>query len=530
MGAVAVIELLASQSASSFPVLNAIILVPVLGALVVVLLPNSRPEMMRPIGAVFASIAAAMSLYVMTQFSSHDAGFQFESIQSWIPALGINWHVGIDGISLWLVVLTGFITPIVLLAVDPHHEPKSYTAWLLLLQAGSFGAFLALDLFLFFVMFEIVLVPMYMLIGGWGYEDRRYAATKFFIYTMAGSALMLVAIVSVATLSAGEQGITFDVVELAQRQALSTNTARLCFLAFALAFVIKVPIFPMHTWLPDAHTQAPTAGSVVLAAVMLKLGTYGLLRFGLYLFPEASVWSAPTLATLGVIGVIYGAIVATMQKDLKRLVAYSSVAHMGFIVLGIFAFTTQSLEGGILQMVNHGLSTGALFLLVGMLYERRKTRAIEELSGIQSAAPIFAGFFTIVMLSSIGVPGLNGFVGEFLVLIGSYETRRWWTIIAATGVILAALYLLWAYQRVFHGEPTATDEATPDLTLREGLTLAPFIAGIIFLGIYPKPLLDRIEPAVDGLIAHIENHSDYERPSPAAPVIVDHNQLSGDDH
>ncbi|HIF67170.1 MAG TPA: Fe-S-binding domain-containing protein, partial [Acidimicrobiia bacterium] len=238
MGAVAVIELLASQSASSFPVLNAIILVPVLGALVVVLLPNSRPEMMRPIGAVFASIAAAMSLYVMTQFSSHDAGFQFESIQSWIPALGINWHVGIDGISLWLVVLTGLITPIVLLAVDPHHEPKSYTAWLLLLQAGSFGAFLALDLFLFFVMFEIVLVPMYMLIGGWGYEDRRYAATKFFIYTMAGSALMLVAIISVATLSAGEQGITFDVVELAQRQALSTNTARLCFLAFALAFVI----------------------------------------------------------------------------------------------------------------------------------------------------------------------------------------------------------------------------------------------------------------------------------------------------
>ena len=529
MGA-AVMSLIAAQSTSSFPVLNALILVPIIGALVVVLLPNSRPELMRPIGALFSSIAAALSLYVMAQFSIHQPGFQFESIQSWIPSLGINWHVGVDGISLWLVVLTGLITPIVLVAVDPHHDPKPYTAWLLLLQAGSFGAFLALDLFLFFVMFEIVLVPMYMLIGGWGYDDRRYAATKFFLYTMAGSALMLVAIVSVATLSAGDQSVTFNVVELAERQALSTNTARLCFLAFALAFVIKVPVFPVHTWLPDAHTQAPTAGSVVLAAVMLKLGTYGLLRFGLYLFPEASVWAAPTLATLGVVGVIYGAIVATMQKDLKRLVAYSSVAHMGFIVLGIFAFTTQSLEGGVLQMINHGLSTGALFLLVGMLYERRKTRAIEELSGIQSAAPIFAGFFTVVMLSSIGVPGLNGFVGEFLILIGSYDTRRWWTIVAATGVILAALYLLWAYQRVFHGEPTTQDQETADLTLKEGLVLAPFIIGIVFLGLYPKPVLERIEPAVHHLISHLEEHSDFVEPDLGQPVIVIDHSSSEDDH
>jgi NADH-quinone oxidoreductase subunit M len=525
-----VIELLVAQNSASFPVLNALIIVPIAGAMAVVLLPNSRPELIRPIGAIFASIAGVLSLYVMVQFSVNDPGFQFQSIQSWIPSLGINWHVGVDGISLWLVVLTGLITPIVLVAVDPHHDPKPYTAWLLLLQAGSFGAFLALDLFLFFLMFEIVLVPMYMLIGGWGYDDRRYAATKFFLYTMAGSALMLVAIVSVATLSSGNQDITFNVIELAQRQALSTNTARLCFLAFVLAFVIKVPVVPVHTWLPDAHTQAPTAGSVVLAAVMLKLGTYGLLRFGLYLFPEASVWAAPTLATLGVIGVVYGAIVATMQKDLKRLVAYSSVAHMGFIVLGIFAFTTQSLEGGVLQMVNHGLSTGALFLLVGMLYERRKTRAISELSGIQSAAPIFAGVFTVAMLSSIGVPGLNGFVGEFLVLIGSYETRRWWTVIAATGVILAALYLLWAYQRVFHGEPTADDEKTADLTLKEGLVLAPFLAGIVFLGIYPKPLLERIEPAVNNLISHLEYHSDYVQPDLGDPVVVEGDHGSKDDH
>ena len=522
--------LAATEGASNFPLLNYLIAIPAVGAIVVALLPKSRSDLARPVGAMFAAAAGAMSLYLMVSFDAADPGFQFESMQSWIPDLGISWHVGVDGISLWLVVLTGLITPIVLLGVDPHHDPKPYTAWLLMLQAGSFGAFVSLDLFLFFVMFEIVLVPMYMLIGGWGYDDRRYAATKFFLYTMAGSGLMLVAIVSVAVLSSGGgHDLTFDVVALAERQALTTTTARWCFAAFALAFVIKVPVVPVHTWLPDAHTQAPTAGSVVLAAVMLKLGTYGLLRFGLYLFPEASVWLGPTLVTLGVIGVIYGAIVATMQKDLKRLVAYSSVAHMGFIVLGLFAFTPESIGGGVLQMVNHGLSTGALFLLVGMIYERRKTRQIAELKGLQTAAPRFAAVFTVVMLSSIGVPGLNGFVGEFLILIGSFHTRRWWTVIAATGVILAALYLLWAYQRVFHGEPTAEDTATPDIHLREVLVLAPFLAGIVFLGIYPKPLLERIEPAVDRLIGHVEAHSDYQRPDPAAPVMVEHHD-SGDGH
>jgi len=512
--------LAAGEAGVNFPLLNAVIIIPAIGALVVALLPVKRPEMARQVGALFSVAAGALSIYMLVKFDTHDGGMQFESVQSWIPALGISWHVGVDGISILLIALTGVITPIVLLGVDPHHDPKPYTAWLLLLQAGSFGAFAALDLFLFFVMFEIVLVPMYMLIGGWGYEGRKYAATKFFLYTLAGSALMLVAIVSVAALSASDGGLTFDLVELAERQALATNTARLCFVAFALAFVIKVPMVPFHTWLPDAHTQAPTAGSVVLAAVMLKLGTYGMLRFGLYLFPEASVWLAPTLVTLAVIVVIYGAIVATMQKDLKRLVAYSSVAHMGFIVLGIFAFTTQSLQGGILQMINHGISTGALFLMVGMIYERRKTRQISELKGLQVSAPIFAGTFTLVMLSSIGLPGLNGFVGEFLILIGSFETRRWWTVVAASGVILAALYLLWAYQRVFHGEPEPADLATEDLKGREALVLLPFLVGIVFLGIYPKPALERIEPAVNQLLSHIEAHSDYERPEPAAPVVV----------
>ena len=282
-----------------------------------------------------------------------------------------------------------------------------------------------------------------------------------------------------------------------------------------MAFAVKVPLFPLHTWLPDAHTQAPTAGSVILAGVMLKLGTYGFVRFGLYLFPEASVWFAPALVTLGVIGIIYGAVVATMQRDLKRLVAYSSVAHLGFIVLGTFALTTQGIQGGVVQMVNHGISTGALFLLVGMIYERRHTREISALKGLQKSAPIMAGVFTLVMLSSIGLPGLNGFAGEFLILVGSFLTRRWFTVVAAAGVILAALYLLWAYQRVFHGEPDEENASMADMTWREGLVMAPLLALIVFLGVYPKPMLDRIEPAVARLVTHIEDNSDYVEPEVA---------------
>ena len=520
--------LAAAGAGSDFPLLNALIFVPVVGALVVALLPASRPDLARPLGTLFAAVGGALALALAWQFDAADPGFQFESTVSWIPALGISWNVGVDGISLWMVVLTSLVVPIVLAGVDPHHNPKPYTAWMLLLQAGSVGAFVALDLFLFFVMFEVVLVPMYLLIAGWGYEGRRYAATKFFIYTMAGSALLLVAIVATAVLGSPDSGITFDLQTLAEGQLLGQNTARLCFVAFAIAFLVKVPVVPLHTWLPDAHTEAPTAGSVVLAAVLLKLGTYGLLRFGLYLFPEASDWAAPVLVTVGVVGVIWGAITAAMQRDLKRLVAYSSVAHMGFIVLGIFAFTAQAIGGGVIQMVNHGISTGALFLLVGMLYERRQTRQIDELAGIQSAAPVYAGVFTLIMLSSVGVPGLNGFVGEFLILIGSFETRRWWTVVAATGVILAALYLLWAYQRVFHGPPAAADRQTADLRRGELATLAPFVIAAVALGVYPKPLLNAVEPAADKLLEHLEIHSDFEVPDPGDPVVVDHGNGSGE--
>jgi NADH-quinone oxidoreductase subunit M len=304
----------------------------------------------------------------------------------------------------------------------------------------------------------------------------------------------------------GVDGVTFDLVEIAENAEFAASTGRWLFFGFAVAFAVKVPIFPLHTWLPDAHTQAPTAGSVILAGVMLKLGTYGFLRFGLYLFPEAAVWAAPFMITLGAIGIIYGAIVATMQRDLKRLVAYSSVAHLGFIVLGTFALNTQGLEGGVAQMVNHGISTGALFLLVGFIYERRHTREISQLKGLQKSAPILAGVFTVVMLSSLGLPGLNGFVGEFLILLGTFMTHRWWAVVAAVGVILAALYLLWAYQRVFHGEPEGENASMPDLTFKEGLVMAPLLALIVFLGVYPKPMLDRIEPSVEALVEHIELH------------------------
>ncbi|HET7720191.1 MAG TPA: NADH-quinone oxidoreductase subunit M, partial [Acidimicrobiales bacterium] len=444
----------AAAEGAGFPLLTALIVLPAIGALLVALIPRNRGDVARLVGVATSAATAAMSIWLTTQFDLHDDGFQFTSKHTWIEDLGISWNLGVDGISLFLVLLTGLLFPLALWGVKPKHDPKPYTAWLLLLQAGCMGVFLALDLFLFFVMFEIVLVPMYFIIGGWGYGERVYAALKFFLFTMLGSAFMLVGILTTAFLAQRSLGhLTFDLVEIAEGADFATNTARWLFLSFAVAFAVKVPVFPLHTWLPDAHTQAPTAGSVILAGVMLKLGTYGFLRFGLYLFPEASTWAAPALVTLGVIGIIYGAIVAAVQKDLKRLVAYSSVAHLGFIVLGTFALTTQSLTGGVVQMVNHGLSTGALFFLVGMIYERRHTRQIAELGGLQKVAPVFAAVFMVVMLSSIGLPGLNGFVGEFLILIGTFVTHRWWAVVATAGVILAALYLLWAYQRVFHGRP-----------------------------------------------------------------------------
>ena len=502
---------LLAEAGSSFPVLSLLVILPLLGAAALLLIPSSRSEMLRPVALLFTVGVAAAAGWLVGVFEisgGSEAGFQFVSHHEWISSLGISWHLGVDGISLFLVALTGLLFPLAIIALDPGSDPKSYYVWLLVLEAGCLGAFLALDLLLFFVFFEIVLVPMYFLIGKWGHENARYAAVKFFLYTMLGSAIMLAGIVSLVFLHSSATGgpVTFDLVEIATSQSLATATARWLFLSFALAFAVKVPLFPLHTWLPDAHTEAPTAGSVILAGVLLKLGTYGFLRFGLYLFPEAASYFAPLFLTLGVVGILYGAVVAAMQKDLKRLVAYSSVAHLGFIILGAFALNTQGLEGSVLQMVNHGLSTGALFFLVGFVYERRHTRQIAELSGLQRSVPLLAGVFMVVMLSSVGLPGLNGFVGEFLILLGAFEANRWWAVAATVGVILAAVYLLWAYQRVFHGKAEGENAKMFDLRWREWAALLPLVALIVFLGVYPRPALDRIEPAVERLVEHVEMH------------------------
>ncbi len=504
-------SLIAAEAAETvdFAVLPSLVLAPLLTMAALLLLPPSREDYLKLTALVGSVITGAISLYVLYAFDMGEPGFQFVTQREWYSTLGLSLFLAIDGISLFLVVLTGVLFPVAILTTEPHHDPKPYYVWMMLLMAGSMGAFMALDLLLFFMFFEVVLVPMYFLIGGWGHGDRVYSAMKFFLYTMAASALMLVGITSLVILAAPDIGFaTFDVTVLADNHELGRTASILVFLSFALAFAVKVPLFPVHTWLPDAHTEAPTAGSVILAGVMLKLGTYGLLRFGVYLFPTVVRDLAPLFLTLGVVGIVYGAAVATMQSDLKRLVAYSSVAHMGFIVLGIFALNNQGLSGSIIQMVNHGISTGALFILVGWIYERRHTRQIAELGGLQKSAPIMAGVFTLVMLSSVGLPGLNGFVGEFLILVGAFSSARWWAVIGVSGVILAALYLLWAYQRTFHG-PAEGDNATMgDLRRSELLGIMPLLFLIVFLGVYPKPVLDRIEPSVDALIAHVESRVD----------------------
>jgi NADH-quinone oxidoreductase subunit M len=514
----------AEGAAPTFPVLTAMVLVPIIATVVIALTPRTRPEMHRLAAIVSAVTVAALSVWVLWNFETGEAGFQFVVTQTWVSSLDIKFALGIDGISLFLVVLTAILFPLALFAAKPAHDEKGYFLWITLLEAGCVGVFLALDLFLFFLMFELTIVPLYFLIGRWGHGRRVYAATKFFLFTMLGSAFMLVAIIALAVLAeAGDGGtVSFDLQRVAASDGIARDTARWLFLGFAIAFAVKTPVFPFHTWLPDAHTEAPTAGSVDLAGVLLKLGTYGFLRYGLYLFPEASVWFAPVMITLATIGIVYGGIVAAMQKNLKRLVAYSSVAHMGFAVLGVFALTTESLQGAVLVMVNHGIVTGCLFILLGYLYKRRHTYEIAELGGLQKVAPWFAGAFTVTMLASIGLPGLSGFVGEFLVLVGTFVSHRWWAVVAATGVIIAALYMLWAYQRAFHGEPSEKNRTFPDLRLSEKLVVLPLIALMVFLGVYPKPMLDRIEPSVRALVVHVERTTgEFEEPRTRAGEDLD---------
>ena len=489
---------------------------PVIAAVVVVLLPRKRTELFLPVGFALSFIPLALAGVLFFQFDGTIADFQFVERASWYEPWGIDWHLGVDGISLGLVVLTTILIPISLAAsVSIDRRVKEFVVYVLLLEAGLIGTFLALDLFLFFVFFEAILVPMYFIIGIWGSERRIYAAVKFFLFTAFGSALMLAGIIAMALMHSRQVGVpSFAFADLLALD-LTQGQERLLFAAFALAFAIKVPMFPLHTWLPDAHVEAPTAGSVLLAGVLLKLGTYGLLRFNLGLFPQASVDFVPVMATLAVIGIVYGAVVAIVQPDLKKLVAYSSVSHLGFIVLGVFALTAAGIQGAVIQNINHGLTTGALFLLVGMIYERRHTKKIADFGGLAKVMPIYAGVFLFTAFASIGLPGLNGFVGEFLVLIGSYASLPVYAIVAASGVVLAAIYLLWAYERVFTGVPDRPENAAlADLTAREIGLLAPLAALIIVLGLYPQILLQKTEATTEALLDRIEAVTDYQVPDP----------------
>jgi NADH-quinone oxidoreductase subunit M len=503
---------------NGFPTVALLVVLPLVGAAVVGLIPKRRQELLFPLAVAMSILPLAVAGYILWEFEVGVAGYQFTQQVLWSQQWGISWNVGIDGISLLLIVLTALLFPLAIASSrSVQKNLKMYLVLMLVLETGLLGVFVSLDLIVFFVFFEATLVPMYLLIGIWGSGRRVYAAVKFVLYTALGSALLLTGIVWL-----GVHGGTFDLRQLLEIPLTSTQQLWL-FLGFGIAFAIKVPLFPFHTWLPDAHTEAPTAGSVLLAGVLLKLGTYGFIRFNLTLFPDAAVRLAPWLVALAVIGIVYGAAVAIVQPDLKRLVAYSSVSHLGFIVLGIFAMTSQSLQGGVIQMVNHGLATGALFLLVGMIYDRRHTRRIDDYGGIASVMPVFAGVFLFTAFASIGLPGLNGFIGEFNILVGSYLRFPAAAVIAATGVILAAVYLLWAYERVFTGPLTKPEnEKLIDLDIREKAILLPLVALIVFLGVYPKPALDRIEPSVGAVLERIEASTGYDVPQFGLPGDLMH--------
>jgi NADH-quinone oxidoreductase subunit M len=493
--------------------LTYLILVPFIGSLLVLFIQKDKTNLIKYFGIGVSTLAFIISLIAYYEFDISNSGFQLIHKFEWIKGLNIHYHVGIDGMSLLLVLLTTFLTPLTLISSwsSIQDKVKEFTFFFLLLEVGMLGVFISLDLFLFYIFWEAMLIPMYFIIGIWGGKERVYAAVKFFIYTMFGSLLMLVAIIWLAVYAIGPLGyFTTNLVDLYKvAPQIPMNIQIWMFLAFGFSFAIKVPLFPLHTWLPDAHVQAPTAGSVILAGVLLKMGTYGLLRFNLPLFPEASLQAAPYVSVLAIIGIIYGALVAMVQTDIKKLVAYSSVAHLGFVVLGIFALTQESMQGAIIQMINHGLSTGALFLLVGVVYERTHTREISDYGGIAKIVPIFSFALMFASLSSVGLPGLNGFVGEFLILLGAFKSpvlNSWWyTVFAASGVIFAAVYLLWMYQRVVFGEVKHQKlYELKDMNKREMFVLLPIFVFIIWIGIYPTTFLRVSEKTTVKIIQQVD--------------------------
>lgn len=488
---------------------------PLVGLLIILFLPREADKLIKTVTLIVTIIVFLISLpLAFDDVFLTSSAMHYTEFVNWISIgqyFQMNYYVGIDGISLWLVMLTTFIMPIAILstwnAIDKNI--KGFMALALLLETGMLGAFISLDLFLFYVFWELMLVPMYFMIGIWGGKNRIYAAVKFFIFTAVGSLLMLVAIIYIYYFAV-KAGVPFEngfsIIQFYQMD-IPGNLQTWLFAAFAFSFAIKVPMFPVHTWLPDAHTEAPTAGSVILAAILLKMGTYGYVRFAIPLFPEATMQFTPFLALLAVIGIIYGALVAMMQDDVKRLVAYSSVSHLGFVMLGIFAMNLQGLSGGLLQMISHGITTGALFLIVGFLYERRHTRLIADFGGLSKVMPVFATIFMIVTFSSVGLPGTNGFVGEFLILVGAFEGGlRVFAVVATFGVILAAVYMLWMFQRVMMGKVTnPKNENLKDLSIRELAIMLPLVLFIFWIGVYPNTFLDKMNPALDNLIDHVKS-------------------------
>ena len=491
--------------------LSLLVFLPSAGALLLLLFPESQPRAIKGFALGVSVAVFAASLPLWTRFAAARAGFQFVENAAWIPAVGVRYWVGIDGISLLLVLLTTILTPVSLLFSVSHvtSRVRGFSIAFLVLETGMLGSLVALDLALFYVFWEVMLVPMYFIIGIWGGARRIYAAMKFFLFTMAGSVLMFLAILFIAARHRAVTGEwSFALADLT-RLSLPAGTEAILFAAFAIAFAIKVPVFPLHTWLPDAHTEAPTAGSIILAGVLLKLGVYGYLRFALPLFPGAALHYAPWLGILGVIGVVYGAMVAYAQPDMKRLVAYSSVSHLGLVVVGVGAFTATALSGSVLQMINHGLSTGALFLLVGVLYERRHTREIAAYGGIAAVVPVTTALFLVATLSSIGLPGLNGFVGEFLILLGTWSgPARWWAVAAATGMVLSAVYMLTLVQRVFWGPLVQEEnEKIPEIRPTEFVAAAVLVVLMFWIGLRPNDFLSKIGPSIDALRAQVADRT-----------------------